>query len=125
MTKVVQSSEYSENSISVGCSVNEDGEPLVEINHKAVGTVAGLLEFIGKYRDPNTVNVRWVVDAPPSGFLALNLGSVVAGSLSAEDGSKPVRLSDLKIRIDEIEASFAKRVEKVIRSANRRNIRKT
>ncbi|MDH6294683.1 hypothetical protein [Agrobacterium fabrum] len=49
MTKVVDSSEYRANAIFVGCSVNEDGEPLVEINGKAIGTVDGLLETIGMY----------------------------------------------------------------------------
>lgn len=61
MTKVVNSSEYSTNAIFVGCSVNEDGEPLVEVNGKAVGTVAGLLDFLGKYEGQQEakINVRW------------------------------------------------------------------
>ena len=60
MTKVVQSTEYSANSIFVGCAVNEDGEPLVEINGEAIGTVADLLDFLGKYerQQKTTVNVR-------------------------------------------------------------------
>lgn len=71
MTKVVNSSEYSTNSIFVGCSVNEDGEPLVEVNGKAIGTVAGLLDFLGKYKGQQkaTVNVKWAVSAVPDGFL--------------------------------------------------------
>lgn len=71
MTKVVDSSEYSANSIFVGCSVNEDGEPLVEINGKAIGTVAGLLDFLGKYEGQHkaTVNVKWAAAVPPDGFL--------------------------------------------------------
>ncbi|WP_107341476.1 hypothetical protein [Agrobacterium pusense] len=71
MTKVVNSSEYSTNSIFVGCSVNEDGEPLVEVNRKAIGTVAGLLDFLGKYEGQQkaTVNVKWAVSAVPDGFL--------------------------------------------------------
>jgi hypothetical protein len=68
MTKVVHSSEYSTNSIFVGCSVNEDGEPLVEVNGKAIGTVAGLLDFLGRYEGQQkaTVNVRW---AATGGYL--------------------------------------------------------
>lgn len=58
MTKVVNSSEYSANAIFVGCSVNEDGEPLVEINGKAIGTVDGLLDFIGKYRALENADVK-------------------------------------------------------------------
>ncbi len=71
MTKVVDSSEYSANSIFVGCSVNEDGEPLVEINGKAIGTVAGLLDFLGKYEGQHkaTVNIKWAAVTPPDGFL--------------------------------------------------------
>lgn len=71
MTKVVDSSEYSANSIFVGCSVNEDGEPLVEINGKAIGTVAGLLDFLGKYEGQQKakVNVKWAAAVPPDGFL--------------------------------------------------------
>lgn len=71
MTKVVNSSEYSTNSIFVGCAVNEDGEPLVEINGKAIGTVAGLLDFLGKYEGQQkaTVNVKWAAVTPPDGFL--------------------------------------------------------
>lgn len=48
MTKVVQSSEYSENAIAIGCSVNQDGDPLVEVNGKAIGTVDYLLDLISK-----------------------------------------------------------------------------
>lgn len=68
MTKVVNSSEYSANSIFVGCSVNEDGEPLVEINGKAIGTVDWLLDFLGKYEGQQkaTVNVKW---AATGGYL--------------------------------------------------------
>jgi hypothetical protein len=71
MTKVVNSGEYSANSIFVGCSVNEDGEPLVEINGKAIGTVDGLLEFLGKYQGQQKakVNVKWAAAVPPDGFL--------------------------------------------------------
>lgn len=71
MTKVVDSSEYSKNSIFVGCSVNEDGEPLVEVNGKAIGTVAGLLDFLARYEGQQkaTVNVKWAVSAVPDGFL--------------------------------------------------------
>ena len=74
MTKVVNSTEYSTNSIFVGCSVNEDGEPLVEINGKAIGTVAGLLDFLGKYEGQQkaTVNVKWAAAVPPDGFLVPN-----------------------------------------------------
>lgn len=49
MTKVVQSSEYSGNAIAVGCSVNQDGEPLIEVNGKAIGTVDHLLDLISKH----------------------------------------------------------------------------
>ena len=68
MTKVVNSNEYSTNAIFVGCSVNEDGEPLVEVNGKAIGTVAGLLDFLGKYEGQQkaTVNVKW---AATGGYL--------------------------------------------------------
>ncbi|NTA48141.1 hypothetical protein G6L34_08525 [Agrobacterium tumefaciens] len=71
MTKVVNSSEYSTNTIFVGCSVNEDGDPLVEVNGKAVGTVDGLLEFLGKYQGQQKakVNVKWAAAVPPNGFL--------------------------------------------------------
>lgn len=74
MTKTVPSSEYSTNAIFVGCSVNEDGEPLVEINGKAIGTVAGLLDFLGKYQDQQkaTVNVKWAASAVPDGSLGPN-----------------------------------------------------
>lgn len=53
MTKVVNSSEYSENLISVGVALNEDGEPLLESNGVAVGTVKYLLERIVEYLPPN------------------------------------------------------------------------
>ncbi|MCZ7855053.1 hypothetical protein O9X81_00325 [Agrobacterium salinitolerans] len=74
MTKIVNSSEYSTNAIFVGCSVNEDGEPLVEINGKAIGTVAGLLDFLGKYQGQQkaTVNVKWAASAAPDGSLGPN-----------------------------------------------------
>lgn len=70
MTKVVNSSEYSTNTIFVGCSANEDGEPLVEVNGKAIGTVAGLLDFLGKYQGHQEakVNVKWAASAVPDGF---------------------------------------------------------
>lgn len=61
MTKVVHSSYYNDNEIAVGCSVNEDGDALVAVNGKAIGTVDGLLEFISKYQGQQKakVNVRW------------------------------------------------------------------
>lgn len=70
MTKIVNSSEYSTNTIFVGCSVNEDGDPLVEVNGKAIGTVVGLLDFLGKYEGQQkaTVNVKWAASAVPDGF---------------------------------------------------------
>lgn len=49
MTKVVHSREYSANFIAVGCSVNEDGEPLVEMNGAVVGTVDYLLSLISAF----------------------------------------------------------------------------
>lgn len=97
MTKVVNSSEYSANSIFVGCSVNEDGEPLVEINGKAIGTVDGLLEFLGKYQGQQKaeVNVKWAAAVPPDGFLGprdYKIASphrATAFWVDVPDGSKP------------------------------------
>ncbi|WP_142627919.1 hypothetical protein [Rhizobium sp. P007] len=191
MTKIVNSSEYSANSIFVGCSVNEDGEPLVEINGKAIGTVAGLLDFLGKYEGQQkaTINVKWAAVTPPDGFLGprdykiasphraaaflmdvpdgaeprerlvMKAGEVVAvgdddcrswpvktlgelskhlanveikdactgglsvGSTNIEGGSDE-RITKLQSRIDEMESTFAKRVEEAIASAQRRNVRR-
>ncbi|NSY68940.1 hypothetical protein G6L35_08695 [Agrobacterium tumefaciens] len=99
MTKVVNSSEYSTNSIFVGCSVNEDGEPLVVINGKAVGTVDGLLDFIGKYRDQQK-----------------------AGSANIEIGNDE-QIAKLRRRLDELESSISERVEMAVRSAKHRNVK--
>jgi hypothetical protein len=107
MARVVHSSEYSDNFIFVGGAVNEHGEPLVEINRKAVGTVAGLLEFIGKYRGQHNEKIYTSLSA--------NIGQ----------GYKPVELAEIQITIEGIESWLAERVEKAMRSANRRNIKKT
>ena len=83
MAKIVNSSEYSTNSIFVGCSVNEDGEPLVEINGKAIGTVAGLLDFLGKYQGQQkaTVNVRWAATGGYLGPRGYNVSAAVDDGL--------------------------------------------
>lgn len=190
MTKVVNSSEYSTNAIFVGCSVNEDGEPLVEVNGKAIGTVAGLLDFLGRYEGQQkaTVNVKWAASAVPDGFLGPNrykfapayrataflldvpdgaeprerlvmkagkvvavgdddgrtspvktlgelskhlanveikdacTGGLLVGSTNIEGGSDE-RIAKLQRRLDEMESTFAKRVEEAIASAQRRNVR--
>lgn len=99
MTKVVDSSEYSANSIFVGCSVNEDGEPLVEVNGKAIGTVDGLLEFLGKYQGQQKaeVNVRWAAIGGylgPKGYkvtAAVDDGRYRSASLLMDVPVEPVR----------------------------------
>ncbi|KRA58166.1 hypothetical protein [Rhizobium sp. Root651] len=159
MTKVVNSSEYRANAIFVGCSVNEDGEPLVEINGKAIGTVDGLLEFLGKYQGQQKakVNVKWAAAVPPDGFLGprdykiasphrstafwvdvpdgskprerivMKAGKVVA--VGDDDGRTNIEGADedavarFQRRLDEMESTFAKRVEEAIASAQRRNVR--
>ena len=190
MGKVVNSNEYSANSIFVGCSVNEDGEPLVEINSKAIGTVAGLLDFLGKYEGQQkaTVNVKWAAAVPPDGFLVpnrykmapayraaavfvdvpdgaeprerlvmkagkvvavgdddgrtspvktlgelskhfanveikdANIGPLLVGTANIEGADKDA-VSRLQRRLDEMESTFAKRVEEAIKSAAARNVR--
>jgi|GEM_PF-2864995 len=185
MTKIVNSSEYSANSIFVGCSVNEDGEPLVEINGKAISTVAGLLEFLGKYQDEQKaeVNVRWaatggyfgprgykvtaavddgryrsaalLMDVPVEtvrkplvvrdGVLYLDdikikslsdlskhlanveikdahIGPLSGGSTNIEGAEKDV-VARLQRELDDLKASLPRRVEEVIASAQRRNVR--
>ncbi|UXT89772.1 hypothetical protein [Agrobacterium pusense] len=99
MTKIVNSSEYSNNVIAVGCTVSEDGRPLVEVNGKAVGTVDGLLEFIGKYRDGQSA--------------AINI----------EGADKDV-VARLQRELEYLKASLPRRVEEAIASAQRRNVRR-
>ncbi len=185
MTKTVPSSEYSTNAIFVGCAVNEDGEALVEVNGKAIGTVAGLLDFLGKYEGQQkaTVNVKWaatgghfgprgykvaaavddgryrsaslLMDVPASpeatpivlkagelyaggakvktlGELSkhlanveikeANIGPLCVGSTNIEGADKDA-VARLQRRLDEMESTFAKRVEEAIASAQRRNVR--
>lgn len=138
MTKIVNSSEYSANSIFVGCSVNEDGEPLVEINGKAIGTVAGLLDFLGKYEGQQkaTVNVKWAASAVPDGFLgpraykmappyqaaALLMDVPVNKDIDPGDDAY-MRIFKLKRELDDLKASLPKRVEEAIKSASIRNVR--
>ncbi|NTE44145.1 hypothetical protein [Agrobacterium pusense] len=100
MTKVVNSSEYSANAIFVGCSVNEDGEPLVEVHGKAIGTVDCLLEFIGKYRDGQNA--------------AINI-----------EGADKDAVARLQRELDDLKASLPKRVEDAIKLASMRNVRLT
>jgi len=99
VTRVVDSSEYSTNSIFVGCTVNEDGEPLVEVNGKAIGTVNNFLEFLGKYD-----------------------GQQKAGSANIEIGNDE-QIAKLRRRLDELESSISERVETAVRSAKRRNVK--
>jgi hypothetical protein len=98
MTKVVNSSEYSTNEIFVGCSVNEDGEPLVEVNGKAIGTVDCLLKFIGMYRDEQNA--------------AVNI-----------EGADKDAVARLQRELEDLKASLPKRVEEAIKSASLRNVR--
>ncbi|WCK24160.1 hypothetical protein [Agrobacterium pusense] len=138
MGKVVNSNEYSANSIFVGCSVNEDGEPLVEINSKAIGTVAGLLDFLGKYEGQQkaTVNVKWAAAVPPDGFLGPRDYKIasphrpaaffvdVPVKMDIEPGEDAyARIDKLQRRLVEMESTFAKRVEESIKSASIRNVR--
>ena len=140
MTKIVNSSEFSANSIFVGCSVNEDGEPLVEINGKAIGTVAGLLDFLGKYEGQQKakVNVKWAVSAVPDGLLGPRDYKIAAPyqaaavlmdvpiNMDIDPGEDAyARIDRLHRRLDEMESSFARRVEEAIASAQRRNVRRT
>ncbi|WP_425903574.1 hypothetical protein [Agrobacterium radiobacter] len=100
MTKTVNSSEYSTNTIFVGCSVNEHGEPLVEINGKAISTVEGLLEFIGKYRD----------------------GQKAATNIEGADKDAVARLQR---DLEDLKSSLPSRIEEAIASAQRRNVRRS
>ena len=100
MTKVVNSTEYSTNSVLVGCSVNEDGEPLVEINGKAIGTVDSLLEFIGKYRNGQKPD--------------MNI-----------DGADKDTVARLRRDIDDLKSSLPRRIEQTIDSARIRNVSRT
>lgn len=97
MTKIVNSNEYSNNVIAVGRSVNEDGEPLIEINGKAISTVDCLLEFIGKYRDGQ------------------NAANNIEGDRDA--------LARLQRELEDLKASLPRRVEEAIKSASIRNVR--
>lgn len=170
MTKVVNSGEYSANSIFVGCSVNEDGEPLVEINGKAIGAVDGLLEFLGKYQGQQKakVNVKWAASAVHDGFPGPNryrmappyrnaavfvdvpvepervpfvvtdgvlrlddvkisnahIGPISVGTANIE-GADEDAVARLQRRLDEMESTFAKRVEEAIKSAAVRNVRRS
>lgn len=100
MTKVVHSREYSTNFIAVGCSVNEDGEPLVEMNGAVVGTVDSLLEFIGKYRNGQKPDINI-------------------------DGADKDTVARLRRDLDDLKSSLPKRIEQTIDSARIRNVRRT
>lgn len=168
MTKVVNSSEYITNTIFVGCSVNEDGEPLVEVNGKAIGTVAGLLDFLGKYEGQREakINVKWAASAVPDGFPGPNRYKMAPAHRSAAffvdvpaalehkpfvvrdgvlhlanvdikeanigplcvvhtniEGADEDAVARLQRRLDEMESTFAKRVEEALKSARERNVR--
>lgn len=140
MIKVVNSREYSTNAIFVGCSVNEDEEPLVEVDGKAIGTIAGLLDFLGKYESQQkaTVNIKWAAAVTPDGFLgprdykmasphrAAAFFVDVPVKMDIEPGEDAyARIDKLQRRLDEMESTFAKRVEEAIASAQRRNVRRT
>lgn len=118
MTKVVNSSEYSANAIFVGCSVNEDGEPLVEINGKAIGTVDGLLEFLGKYQGQQKakVNVKWAASAVHDGFPGPNRyrmappyrNAAVFVDVPVEPERVPFVVTDGVLRLDDVKISNAR-----------------
>ncbi|WP_421367032.1 hypothetical protein [Agrobacterium tumefaciens] len=119
MTKVVHSSEYSTNSIFVGCSINENGEPLVEVNGKAIGTVVGLLDFLGKYEGQQEVkiNVRWAATGGyigPGGYkvtAAVDDGRYRSTSLlmdvPVEPAREPFVVRDGVLHISDIEVKDA------------------
>jgi len=53
--------DYESCEFHVGVHRDEDGNPLVVVDGKCIGTVAGVLDFVGRYRSPVKADGRIAV----------------------------------------------------------------